>query len=124
MIYRVFIATTVLAVSFFAISSVAEAQRRTAQPVQDRPLSLCRDAEAGERCRTRTGEVRIRRGQRTGAGIEAPQTNNLGGGDPGWEVHDQRTGAGIEDGQINNLGGGDPGWEVHGDKAPEPEAMD
>ncbi len=123
MIYRLLFATAGLAAGMFAVSSAAEAQRQTVQPVQNRALPLCREAEAGERCRTRSGEVRVRHDERR-HGLEDGPANNLGGGDPGWEVRDQRSGAGREDGPTNNLGGGDPGWEVHDGKAPGPEAMD
>lgn len=43
-----------------------------------------------------------------GRPVTAPEPNQLGGGDPGWEV--RQRGDLTED--SNNLGGGDPGWEV------------
>lgn len=48
----------------------------------EQALPLCRNAEAGQECRTRNGEIRIRRGGR----------QNFGGEDPGWvrpEVDDE-----------------------------------
>ena len=119
MINKHYLAAAMLVAGCLTLSSAAQAQRQDAQPALNQALPLCREAQAGERCRTRNGEVRIRGGQRTDAGDQAGQVNNLGGGDPGWEVRDPRPDAGAQTGQTNNLGGGDPGWEV---RDPRPDA--
>ena len=119
MINKHYLAAAMLAAGCLTLSGAAQAQRQGAQPALNQALPLCREAQAGERCRTRNGEVRIRGGQRTDAGDQAGQVNNLGGGDPGWELRAPRTDAGEQTGQTNNLGGGDPGWEV---RDPRPDA--
>ncbi|GJL96218.1 MAG: hypothetical protein DHS20C06_00350 [Hyphobacterium sp.] len=112
--------------SSLAMSAPANAQRQSAQQsAPDRNLPLCRVADPGETCRTRSGEIRVRRGRPAPTEREAPTTNNLGGGDPGWEVREQHgtqfggddvgfatAPADGVDPTTHNLGGGDPGWEV------------
>ncbi|MEE2526512.1 hypothetical protein V0U79_09050 [Hyphobacterium sp. HN65] len=78
------------------LPALSEAQQRTmTRPGSTQTLPLCRDAGPGEQCRTRNGEIRTRPGA---------QTNNLGGGNPGWEVRREN--------DTNNIGSTDPGWEV------------
>lgn len=117
-------------------ATTGEAQQRTmTRPDSARELPLCRTAERGERCRTRNGEVRIRGGART---------NNLGGGDPGWEVRETEAQAEEFTGeetvfpatpQGERFGGEDPGWVrapdgrlvrpvAPGGSPPEAEAME
>lgn len=115
MTYRYSITAAALAFACLAAPGPADAQRRTAQPAPDSALPLCREAAAGERCRTRNGTVRIRRGARPGTGAtDAPGTSNLGGGDPGWGVRGERVTAEepVSDAasRRNNFGGEDPGW--------------
>ncbi|WP_417489279.1 hypothetical protein [Maricaulis sp.] len=112
MICRYIVTAAMLTGGLLTLSEPAAAQRQQAQPAPEQTLPLCRQAEPGERCRTRNGTVLIRRDPRPGTGRDTGQTQNLGGGDPGWEVGDPRPGAGREDGQTQNLGGGDPGWEI------------
>ena len=111
------VAAVILAGCFLALSGPAGAQRRHAQPAGDETLPLCREAGAGERCRTRNGTILTRRDPRPAPARDPGQTQNLGGGDPGWEVGDPRPGSGRDPAQTQNLGGGDPGWEV-GDPRP------
>ncbi|QNL19943.1 hypothetical protein HXX25_11765 [Hyphobacterium sp. CCMP332] len=127
-----YIATAGLAVAFVAFSGSVDAQRQDARSVQNEMLPLCRDAEAGERCRTRNGTVRVRRGQRAGSGNEPGLTNNLGGGDPGWEVRGEgdteprgEAPGQVRQPDVQNFGGADVGFITgRGGNAPEPEAMD
>ncbi|SDL92465.1 hypothetical protein [Maricaulis salignorans] len=112
MICKHLVIATMLTGGLLALSGAAGAQRQQAQSAPDQTLPLCREAEAGERCRTRNGTILIQREARPAAGRDTGQTQNLGGGDPGWEIGDPRPGAGRDEGQNNNLGGGDPGWEV------------
>ena len=110
--FKQFAVAAMLAGGLIASPAAAGAQRAGAQADPDRALPLCRVAEAGERCRTRNGTIRVRRDARPAGGHTAGQTNNLGGGDPGWELRDPRSTTDAEAGQTNNLGGGDPGWEL------------
>ena len=76
-----------LGASLAMLATPALAQtRQIERPQPSAELPLCRDAEPGERCRTRSGEVRVRRGP-----AERPAPNALGGGDPGWEVRQENT---------------------------------
>jgi len=122
--------------SCLAISAPASAQRQAVQPAPDRSLPLCRVAEPGEQCRTRNGDIRVRRGRP--APNDAPETENFGGDDVGFATAP----ADGPQPTTNNLGGGDPGWEVRerrdtqfgggdvgfvtggGANAPAPEAME
>lgn len=72
-------ACTSLALCAPAVLAQPANQARTQS---EQALPLCRNAETGQRCRTRNGQVRIRRGNR----------QNFGGEDPGWvrpEVDDE-----------------------------------
>ncbi|WP_417483785.1 hypothetical protein [Maricaulis salignorans] len=122
MTYKHFAIAALLAGGCLAVASPAVAQRQDARPDTNPALPLCRLAEAGERCRTRDGTITTRRAPRPAAGPAVGQTNNLGGGDPGWELRDPRTGTERDPGQTNNLGGGDPGWEVQGEDGGKPPA--
>lgn len=88
------IAAALLATSLPALSSAQ--QRPMTRPDSAETLPLCRNAEPGQRCRTRNGEIRTRPGN--------AEPDNLGGADPGWGVRQEP--------RTNNLGGGDPGWDV------------
>jgi hypothetical protein len=92
----------------FAASGTAEAQRQAIQPTPDGSLPLCRVAEPGEQCRTRNGEIRVRRGRVSPADADTPETDNFGGGDVGFVTAP----ANGPQPTTNNLGGGDPGWQV------------
>lgn len=73
------LASTTLALCAPAVLAQPVNQARTQS---EQALPLCRSAEAGQRCRTRTGEIRIRRGNR----------QNFGGDEPTWvrpEVDDE-----------------------------------
>lgn len=101
--------------SCLAISAPAHAQRQAVEPSPDRTLPLCRVAEPGAQCRTRNGEVRVRRGRAAPTATDAPQPDNFGGGDVGFATEPA-------DGTpptTNNLGGGDPGWAIR--ERPETE---
>ncbi len=72
-------ACTTLALCAPAVMAQPASQSRAQS---EQALPLCRNAEAGQRCRTRNGEIRVRRGNRQG----------FSGDDPGWvrpEVDDE-----------------------------------
>ncbi len=128
------IGVSVLAAVFTATAVSAQpANRPQPQVRQQAELPLCRDAERGQRCVTRSGQERIRgqRGDRNqlgggdpGWGAQGGEPNALGGADPGWGVRDVERndlgggepGWGAQESEPNELGGGEPGW---GRPAPE-----
>lgn len=76
--------TFLLACTSLALCAPAVLAQPANQPrtQSEQALPLCRNAEAGQRCRTRNGEIRIRRGNR----------QNFGGDEPTWvrpEVDDE-----------------------------------
>jgi len=112
-----------------AASTVSAQSMNRPQPQvrQQAELPLCRNAERGQRCVTRSGQERIRgqRGDRNQLGggdpgwdVQGAEPNALGGGEPGWGVNvpepNQLEGAdpgwGVEEAEPNELGGGEPGW--------------
>lgn len=111
MISKTFLGAAVLITSVVAISTGAEGQRAQVNPTSETRLPLCRQAEPGERCRTRSGEVRTRPGT-PAAQPPAGSPNNLGGGDPGWEV------------RPDEFGGGDVGFATAPGEAGGPQAME
>ena len=120
-----------IGMSCLTISAPTFAQRQSTISASDNALPLCRQAEAGERCRTRNGTVRIRRGSRSGA-PDAPTTNNLGTTDPGWEIRErpdtEEGGNGralLREPRPDGFGGEDIGFAIGGaGDRPEPEAME
>jgi hypothetical protein len=125
--------TQVVGVSVLAAICTASAvsaqsmNRPQPQVRQQAELPLCRNAERGQRCVTRSGQERIRgqRGDRNQLGggdpgwdVQGAEPNALGGGEPGWGVNvpepNQLEGAdpgwGVEETEPNELGGGEPGW--------------
>lgn len=92
-----------------ACASLLMAGLPAAATAQPRPQSEspprtdgCETDRTSPACRTR----------RDGMPRTGPATaNELGGGDPGWEVQSD----GEAEDKTLELGGGDPGWEVHRD---------
>lgn len=110
-----------------AFPGVADAQRQGVQAGSERSLPLCRNADPGERCRTRNGTIRVRPARRPRNGEGTGQAQPLGGGDPGWQVRRERR---------EEFGGDEPSWVAQPNSAapgpaaggqtngPEPTAME
>jgi len=104
--------------SLLMATPVAAQAARAVQPpaTEGTDIDDCRPESARAQCRDADG--RLVRPQRQARPVETqPATNQLGGGDPGWEdrIETNQLGGGDpgweERVETNQLGGGDPGWE-------------
>jgi len=122
----IYVAMTGAVLASAAFSNTAEAQRQSTEPTPDRTVPFCRQAEPGETCRTRSGDIRIRRGQ----------ADNFGGDDVGFATTPERaieagrpetplTDRAVRPNEDTRFGGEDIGFAIGGaGDTPEPEAME